>query len=104
MKITITAVGSRGDVQPHVALGRGLAEAGHEVRLAVDALFESQVRENGLEFAPISADPIKLHPQPVRQGNACRTNLEHLYISDIQFLVCLTETGTRGPRGQEAQC
>jgi UDP:flavonoid glycosyltransferase YjiC (YdhE family) len=58
MKITITAVGSRGDVQPHVALGRGLAEAGHQVRLAVDGLFEDLVRGNGLGFAPIEADPV----------------------------------------------
>ena len=39
MKITITTVGSRGDVQPYVALGRGLVAAGHEVTLAADPLF-----------------------------------------------------------------
>ena len=57
MKITITAVGSRGDVQPHVALGLGLADAGHDVRIAADELFEELVREPGLDFAPIEADP-----------------------------------------------
>ena len=50
MEITITAVGSRGDVQPHVALGRGLADAGHEVKIAVDMLFENLVRAAGAEF------------------------------------------------------
>ncbi|MFN2143711.1 MAG: glycosyltransferase [Anaerolineales bacterium] len=58
MKITITAVGSRGDVQPHVALGCGLAQAGHQVRLAADGMFQALVRENRLDFAPIEADPV----------------------------------------------
>ena len=30
MNITILTIGSRGDVQPFVALGVGLKEAGHE--------------------------------------------------------------------------
>ena len=33
MRVTITTSGSRGDVQPYVALGVGLARAGHEVTL-----------------------------------------------------------------------
>ena len=33
MHITILAAGSRGDVQPYVALGMGLQQVGHEVRL-----------------------------------------------------------------------
>lgn len=70
MKITITAVGSRGDVQPHVALGRGLAAAGHEVKIAADVLFEKLVRENGLQFAPVSADPMKPMEADIREmGN-----------------------------------
>ena len=57
MRITITAVGTRGDVQPHVALGRGLVDAGHEVKIAVDGLFRDLVQEQSLEFAQIAADP-----------------------------------------------
>ena len=59
MKITITAVGSRGDVQPYVALGCGLAEAGHQVKIAADGMFAGLVEENGLYFKPIEADPVK---------------------------------------------
>ncbi|MGB7417232.1 MAG: glycosyltransferase [Thermosynechococcaceae cyanobacterium] len=33
MHITILAIGSRGDVQPFVALGVGLKQAGYQVRL-----------------------------------------------------------------------
>ncbi len=40
MKITLTAIGSRGDVQPYVALGAGFKRAGHEVILSAPAIFE----------------------------------------------------------------
>lgn len=33
MRIAIIAPGSRGDVQPYLALGKGLKQAGHVVRL-----------------------------------------------------------------------
>lgn len=70
MKITITTVGSRGDVQPYVALGRGLAEVGHDVTLVVDQLFESFVHQNGLGFARLAADPMKPLEVDIRElGN-----------------------------------
>lgn len=57
MKIVILAVGSRGDVQPYVALGRGLvAQGGHHVTIAAVEHFEQFVRENGLEFAPLAGN------------------------------------------------
>ena len=59
MRITISTIGSRGDVQPYIALGRGLAAAGSAVTLAADPMFESFVREYGLGFAPLAADPMK---------------------------------------------
>jgi sterol 3beta-glucosyltransferase len=50
MKIAVVASGSRGDVQPYVALGKGLADAGHTVRLLTSDDFESLARGAGLEF------------------------------------------------------
>jgi UDP:flavonoid glycosyltransferase YjiC (YdhE family) len=50
MRITILAIGSRGDVQPLIALGGGLKARGFEVRLATHADFEALVRESGLHF------------------------------------------------------
>ncbi len=50
MKITIVTSGSRGDVQPYVALGKGLGEAGHAVRLLSTQDFESLVMDARLEF------------------------------------------------------
>jgi UDP:flavonoid glycosyltransferase YjiC (YdhE family) len=57
MKITILTLGSRGDVQPYVALGRGLAAAGHEVTMATHACWETFVRQYDLDFRPVAGDP-----------------------------------------------
>jgi sterol 3beta-glucosyltransferase len=57
MRITIITVGSRGDVQPYIALGRGLQRAGHYVRLATHVEFESFVRGYGLDFAVLEGNP-----------------------------------------------
>jgi len=52
MRITIIAFGSRGDVEPYVALGKGLHDAGHGVRLVSHENFESLAGSQGLEFWP----------------------------------------------------
>ena len=53
MRIAIITIGSRGDVQPYIALGQGLIKAGHTVRLATHQDFEVFVQSHGLEFWPI---------------------------------------------------
>ena len=50
MRIVIIAPGSRGDVQPYIALGKGLQNAGHYIRLVSHSNFESLVMSYGLEF------------------------------------------------------
>jgi UDP:flavonoid glycosyltransferase YjiC (YdhE family) len=66
MNIVIQVVGSRGDVQPFVALGNGLQKYGHRVRLATHAKFEAFVHDAGLEFYPIGGDPEDLMSYMVR--------------------------------------
>lgn len=60
LNIVIQIVGSRGDVQPFIALGSALKNHGHRVRLASHDVFEEFVRESGLEFFPIGGDPAEL--------------------------------------------
>ena len=50
MQITIVTIGSRGDVQPYIALGLGLQACGHKVKLASFKPFEKFVTGYGLEF------------------------------------------------------
>lgn len=61
LNLVIQVVGSRGDVQPFVALGKVLKDTyGHRVRLATHATFKDFVIENGLEFFSIGGDPAEL--------------------------------------------
>jgi len=57
MRITIVAIGSRGDVQPHIALGVGLKRAGHDVRVATHENFRELITGLGLTYYPIPLDP-----------------------------------------------
>ncbi len=58
MRICILTVGTRGDVQPYVALGTALRAAGHDVKLATLGRFEALVRAYGLEFALFEESPL----------------------------------------------
>jgi UDP:flavonoid glycosyltransferase YjiC (YdhE family) len=49
----ILAVGSRGDIQPCVALGRGLAARGSSVRVVGMGDYERLITDAGLEFGPL---------------------------------------------------
>ncbi|MFZ4814082.1 MAG: glycosyltransferase [Phototrophicaceae bacterium] len=53
MTIAIVASGSRGDVQPYVALAKGLHSAGYPVRVLTSDDFASLVTGAGLEFCSI---------------------------------------------------
>jgi sterol 3beta-glucosyltransferase len=57
MNITILTYGSRGDVQPFVALARGLQKNGHVVKLAAPHKFDELVTSHGISFVPLAGDP-----------------------------------------------
>ncbi|MGD2077150.1 MAG: glycosyltransferase [Chloroflexota bacterium] len=66
MKILIITVGTRGDVQPYLALAHGLQAVAHEVWLATDSTFESFVSGAGVNFKPIQADPRQAMQEDIR--------------------------------------
>ena len=73
MKILIVTIGTRGDVQPYVALGRALMESGHEITICTCAHFEPFVREYGLDYAYVNNDFIDFMHTPegkIILGNA----------------------------------
>jgi UDP:flavonoid glycosyltransferase YjiC (YdhE family) len=55
MRIAIIASGSRGDVEPYIALGKGLAQARHHVRLVTHQDFENLIegQDPNLTFWPV---------------------------------------------------
>ena len=60
LAIVILVVGTRGDVQPFIALAKSLLACGHRVRLATHEAFRKFVRENDIEFYPLAGDPADL--------------------------------------------
>ncbi|KAA3471819.1 sterol 3-beta-glucosyltransferase UGT80A2-like isoform X3 [Gossypium australe] len=57
LQIVMLIVGTRGDVQPFVAIGKRLQADGHRVRLATHSNFKDFVLDAGLEFYPLGGDP-----------------------------------------------
>jgi sterol 3beta-glucosyltransferase len=56
MKIVIPTIGSKGDVQPFIALAQGLIQAGHSVTLASHPVMKPLIESHGVTFAPIGPD------------------------------------------------
>ncbi|MBN8621246.1 MAG: glycosyltransferase family 1 protein [Anaerolineae bacterium] len=69
MHIRLLAFGSRGDVQPYVALGLGLQAAGYDVALAAAANFQGFIEEYGLKCLPMTTD-IQEVIQSTQQGKS----------------------------------
>ena len=57
MHIALLTYGTRGDVQPLIALGLGLQRRGHSVNLAAPAAYAALVRSYGLACTPLAGDP-----------------------------------------------
>jgi UDP:flavonoid glycosyltransferase YjiC (YdhE family) len=88
VRIAIIASGSRGDVQPYVALGVGLRESGHEIRLVTHDDFETLVRSRGLAFCPVKGSV-----RAIAQGQEMRKHIEK-----GQFLALLAQMAKAAER------
>ncbi|GLZ32055.1 glycosyl transferase family 1 [Lentzea sp. NBRC 105346] len=65
MKVLLVAHGTRGDVQPLLALAIALNSAGHEALLAAPRSFADSIRAHDVEFAPLDDGPNRLLDDPV---------------------------------------
>lgn len=68
MTITCLTIGSRGDVQPFIALCLGLMKDGHTTRIATHAEFGAWIEGFGIQFAPVEGDPAELMQLCVEYG------------------------------------
>lgn len=64
MRLAIHTLGTRGDVQPYLALALGLKAAGHEVLIAAPSQFEAFVGSRGIEFAHLPGEFLALMETP----------------------------------------
>ncbi len=70
MKIIIPTIGTRGDVQPYIALALGLQKARHTVTLATHPCLRGLVESYGVDFAPMGPDIDIGHEAAMIRANA----------------------------------
>src|SRR3990170_4968844 len=68
MQITILTFGSRGDVEPFIALAKGLVRSGHGVRLAAPRVYADQVGTDDVEHILLPGDPDQLAADLVQRA------------------------------------
>lgn len=68
MRFSVLTFGTRGDVQPYIALGKRLVARGHQVQIVTHTNFESFVKQHGLEFLAIGGDATRLIRDLMRTG------------------------------------
>ncbi|PKS12321.1 hypothetical protein jhhlp_001621 [Lomentospora prolificans] len=68
LRITCLTIGSRGDVQPYIALCKGLMAEGHKARIATHGEFQGWVESHGIEFAKVEGDPGELMRLCIEHG------------------------------------
>lgn len=66
--ITLLTIGSRGDVQPYIALGKGLLAEGHNVTIATHLGFKDWILKHGLQFKEVAGNPAELMSLMVTHG------------------------------------
>ncbi|KAI7867158.1 hypothetical protein BDF14DRAFT_1882022 [Spinellus fusiger] len=60
LHITCITIGTRGDIQPYIALCKGLIQHGHRCRIATHDEFKDWIEEHDIEFRSIGGDPGEL--------------------------------------------
>ena len=56
MKIAICTIGSRGDIQPFLVLGQGLARHGHTVKVSSATMYTELAQAYEVEYVPFAGD------------------------------------------------
>ena len=56
MKIALLTLGTRGDTQPFIALGKALKARSHDVVLGAPENFQSWIEDHGLAYRSIGVD------------------------------------------------
>ncbi|RXW23861.1 hypothetical protein EST38_g2016 [Candolleomyces aberdarensis] len=68
LHFTFLTIGSRGDVQPYIALSKGLMADGHKCRIATHGEFQEWIESHGIEFGSVGGDPAELMRICVENG------------------------------------
>ena len=95
MKVLIMTLGTRGDVQPFIALARGLLAAGHEVVLTAPQRFAGFAAGQGVPFAGVDDGPMRLMDDPAMAGavieGGARARLQQVRTMPAMFTQVLAD-------------
>jgi UDP:flavonoid glycosyltransferase YjiC (YdhE family) len=92
MNITILTQGSRGDVQPYVALGASLKKTGYHVLMPATEVFRRLITEAELEYVPVHGfDPQEFIRDPEMQAAARRGGQLKILVSLLRKAGTLLE-------------
>ncbi|KAH7883851.1 glycosyltransferase family 1 protein [Phlebopus sp. FC_14] len=68
LRFTFLTIGSRGDVQPYIALAKELIKDGHKVKIATHGEFKTWIESHNIEYGYVGGDPAELMRICVENG------------------------------------
>ncbi|KAL6876836.1 glycosyltransferase family 1 protein [Trichoderma novae-zelandiae] len=101
MRITCLTIGSRGDVQPYIALCKGLLAEGHKPRIATHAEFQGWIESHGIEFACVEGDPGELMRLCIENGTFTLSFLREANATFRGWLDDLLDSAYKACEGSE---
>ncbi|MFI8301302.1 glycosyltransferase [Streptomyces nigra] len=104
--VVIFAAGSRGDVQPFLALGRTMAQQGDTVRVLASTSYQHLISEADLEFFPLSADPTEIITSAEGQDLLASRNNPVAFIRGMSSVLrprirCVLDQAQAGAKGAD---
>lgn len=84
LRFTCLTIGSRGDVQPYIALCKGLMAQGHKCKIASHGEYKKWVEGHGIEFAAVGGDPAELMQRELK--------LHYLSLDDCTDLLVFSQS------------
>ncbi len=103
--ITILCSGSRGDLQPYIALAQELKKSGKSVRIVGGESFDSFIKSYGIDVYPLSADYLStdLDPQFLQDALSSDNPLKMLLTFNKmkKYTIGLTEEMFQACKGSE---
>jgi sterol 3beta-glucosyltransferase len=97
----LLTIGSRGDVQPYIALGKELMKEGHRVTIATHSEFEEWIRKHGLGFKFVAGNPAELMSLMVTHGSMSVSFLKEASSSFKGWIVELLHTSWEACQGAD---
>ncbi|KAK4097040.1 glycosyltransferase family 1 protein [Parathielavia hyrcaniae] len=101
MVITCLTIGSRGDVQPYIALCKKLLADGHRPRIATHIEFQAWIESHGIGYAYVGGDPAELMQLCIQNGTFTWAFLKEANAKMRGWLDDLLATSWRACQGSD---